>query len=335
VAANAACKNSETALHWVSVARVMAIEAADVTQDAVVASLSTTVGQQQTSISSLSDTISEHQDSLADLSDVAWEPGIAVDDVAYTRGNVGIGTADPAFPLQVGEGQGTLAQFGAGAFLGYFPLGAYLTAGSTLTSTGQWVATASSAAAIGVHDAAWGDSIIFLLDAELSPGTMFGPTPRMILKNNGDVGLGGALQSPADGALAGAAMVIVNGDVGIGTPSPSAELHVEGTIYASGGVSSSRTLKENILPLSAGEAATTLDQLLPVKFNYKSDPQADTQLGFIAEDVPELVATPKRKGIQPLDIIAVLTKALQTQQERIAALEWKLARLEAAAQSSP
>ena len=37
-------------------------------------------------------------------------------------------------------------------------------------------------------------------------------------------------------------------------------------------------------------------------------------MGFIAEDVPDLVATKDRKGLSPMDIVAVLTKVLQEQQ---------------------
>lgn len=37
-------------------------------------------------------------------------------------------------------------------------------------------------------------------------------------------------------------------------------------------------------------------------------------MGFIAEDVPDLVATPNRKSLSPMDIVAVLTKVVQEQQ---------------------
>ena len=38
---------------------------------------------------------------------------------------------------------------------------------------------------------------------------------------------------------------------------------------------------------------------------------------FIAEDVPDLVATKDRKGLSPMDIVAVVTKVVQDQQETI------------------
>lgn len=40
-------------------------------------------------------------------------------------------------------------------------------------------------------------------------------------------------------------------------------------------------------------------------------------MGFIAEDVPELVATKDRKGMSPMDVVAVLTKVVKEQQEAI------------------
>jgi len=53
-----------------------------------------------------------------------------------------------------------------------------------------------------------------------------------------------------------------------------------------------------------------------VRFNYKAD-TTDECLGFIAEDVPSLVATGDRKGLSPMDIVAVLAKVVQEQQKAI------------------
>ncbi len=44
-------------------------------------------------------------------------------------------------------------------------------------------------------------------------------------------------------------------------------------------------------------------------------------MGFIAEDVPELVANKDRKGLSPMDIVAVLTKVVQRQQKDIEELK--------------
>jgi hypothetical protein len=84
---------------------------------------------------------------------------------------------------------------------------------------------------------------------------------------------------------------------------------------------SSRDSKENIIALSSREASEALENLCPVKFNYRSDCNKELQLGFVAEDVPEIVGTSDRKAIAPVSIIAILTKALQMQQSRMEALE--------------
>jgi len=92
-----------------------------------------------------------------------------------------------------------------------------------------------------------------------------------------------------------------------------------GAWCTSGGVwtnASSRDHKENIKSLSSSKAMDALEQLRPVEFNYKVDSK-EKHLGFIAEDVPDLVATKDRKGMSPMDVVAVLTKALQEQQKMV------------------
>jgi len=83
---------------------------------------------------------------------------------------------------------------------------------------------------------------------------------------------------------------------------------------------SSRELKENIQSLGTEEAFDALNGLNPVKYNYKAD-KAEKHVGFIAEDVPELVAATDRKGMSPMDVVAVLTKVVQEQQNTIAELK--------------
>jgi hypothetical protein len=65
--------------------------------------------------------------------------------------------------------------------------------------------------------------------------------------------------------------------------------------------------------------------LNPVTFNYKSD-LAWQHVGFVAEDVPQLVAAPDRKGLAPMDIVAVLTKVVQEQKQTILVQKEELAR---------
>jgi hypothetical protein len=110
------------------------------------------------------------------------------------------------------------------------------------------------------------------------------------------------------------------GNVGIGTDSPAYPLEMKSGAYVStGGVwtnASSREYKDNIQNLSLEEAARTLEGLNPVTFTYKKEVGAQ-HVGFIAEDVPDLVATQDRKGLSPMDIVAVLTKVVQEQQQTL------------------
>jgi hypothetical protein len=116
------------------------------------------------------------------------------------------------------------------------------------------------------------------------------------------------------------------GDVGIGLTNPSYLLHLSGGAYCDGGAwinGSSRELKTNIENLTTNEAFSALAELQPVKFNYKTDTD-ELNVGFIAEDVPDLVATKDRKGMSAMDIVAVLTKVVKEQQNTIDRLEKKI-----------
>ena len=79
---------------------------------------------------------------------------------------------------------------------------------------------------------------------------------------------------------------------------------------------SSREYKDNIEALTTEEAFETLKDLNPVKFAYKRD-RTEKHVGFIAEEVPDLIATKDRKGLSPMDIAAVLTKVVQERQKTL------------------
>jgi hypothetical protein len=115
-------------------------------------------------------------------------------------------------------------------------------------------------------------------------------------------------------------VVAATGYVGFGQWGPSYPLHMaSGAFVSSGGVwtnASSREYKKDIKRLSTQKAIDALDQLDPVEFAYKVDSE-DRHLGFIAEDVPDLVASKDRKGMSPMDVVAVLTKVVQEQQKTV------------------
>ncbi len=125
-----------------------------------------------------------------------------------------------------------------------------------------------------------------------------------------------------------------NGNVGIGTASPTNILEVaaaSGTGYvdSSGNFvdGSSREYKDEIRDLDLQTAQEALDKLDPVRYFGKNS-HDDEHLGFIAEDVPALVAQTGRKGLRAMDIVAVLTKVVQEQQQNMEVLKARIESLE-------
>ncbi|NES46571.1 tail fiber domain-containing protein, partial [Moorena sp. SIO2C4] len=112
-------------------------------------------------------------------------------------------------------------------------------------------------------------------------------------------------------------------------------VHVTGNITANNlQQKSSRQFKKNINTLAIEDAIETLEGLNPVQFSYKEDDQKETHIGFIAEDVPDLVASRDRKTLSPMDIVAVLTKVVKEQNNTISLLMEKVKNLEQKSQSS-
>jgi hypothetical protein len=117
---------------------------------------------------------------------------------------------------------------------------------------------------------------------------------RMIIDNEGYLGLG-------DGAF-----------------NPAHPIHVQatGARLTTGGIwtdGSSRGIKQDIEPLAEDDARAALAALTPVRYASRLDP-TERHVGFIAEDVPDLVASPDRQSLSPMDIVAVLTRVVQEQQ---------------------
>jgi hypothetical protein len=57
-----------------------------------------------------------------------------------------------------------------------------------------------------------------------------------------------------------------------------------------------------------------LQFLNPVEYDYKAD-QNGKHVGFLAEEVPELVAPRDRQSLSPMDIVTVPAKVTQDQQQ--------------------
>jgi hypothetical protein len=123
------------------------------------------------------------------------------------------------------------------------------------------------------------------------------------------------------------------GEFGINqAPVAGHEIHTSSGAYLASGTwtnASSRDLKDNIRDLPQQAASEALAALRPVLFNYRSD-AGQQHVGFIAEDVPELVAMKDRKGLSPMDIVAVLTKVVQQQASAMSRLEAEVVQLRTA-----
>ena len=117
-----------------------------------------------------------------------------------------------------------------------------------------------------------------------------------------------------------------DGNLGIGTATPSAKLEVSGTITET----SMRETKTNIENM--GNMLPAVLQMQGVKFDWKEDSYGGKDnFGFIAEDMqeilPEVVSCSnegKAMGIQYTKLTAVLVEAIKEQQIQIDELKSKI-----------
>ncbi len=86
-------------------------------------------------------------------------------------------------------------------------------------------------------------------------------------------------------------------------------------------INSSQEFKQDISTLTKEEAYKLLEDLDPVKFSFKNDSSKRENIGFIAEDVPDIVSNEDHKGVRYLEIISALTKVVKEQEKRIMELE--------------
>ncbi|ANF49472.1 hypothetical protein A0O34_02405 [Chryseobacterium glaciei] len=128
-----------------------------------------------------------------------------------------------------------------------------------------------------------------------------------------------------------------NGNVGIGTTSPTQKLHVLGNILASGTITPSDIrIKKDITDNTYG-----LKEILGLRtigYKYKDENLSkDHKIGFVAQEVkaamPELVSTADDKiktlGVNYAEMTVVLAKAVQEQQTQIDELKLEVTKLKA------
>jgi len=127
------------------------------------------------------------------------------------------------------------------------------------------------------------------------------------------------------------------GRVGIGTTTPDEKFVVDngttiGRYTTSGWThSSDARFKTNIRPIS--DALDIVKQLRGVRFEWKNAPEAPSQIGFIAQEVkeilPEVIVGNKEKGYGMAygNITAVLVEAIKEQQRQIEAQQAQIQQL--------
>lgn len=117
----------------------------------------------------------------------------------------------------------------------------------------------------------------------------------------------------------------VDADLNVGVGKAAADgykLDIDGNLRATNfSQTSSRTFKESIASLPAKKALELLNKLKPVTFSYKKDQTKRQNIGFIAEEVPDVFATSDHKSVVLMDIIGVLTTVVQKQQKEAAELQ--------------
>ena len=139
----------------------------------------------------------------------------------------------------------------------------------------------------------------------------------------------------AQGGLTVTGLTTAQGGLTVtGLTKAQGDLNVTGTTTAQGGltvmglatltqleVASSREWKYDISRLAGSAALTLLEELDPVAFKFKDDNSTGTHFGFIAEEIPAVLTDSGGQRYRPIEIIAVLTKALQEQQTMIQRLQ--------------
>jgi hypothetical protein len=218
-----------------------------------------------------------------------------------SQGDVGIGTNNPLLELHVADGDSPSLRLEQNGTSGWTP---------------QTWDVAGNETNFFIRDVTNGSKLPF----RIRPGA---PTDSLRIESSGNLGIG--ISNPKSKMHVRVRNSTGEGDPGenvfVGPDSTAdseltSTFNVQGTAFISETleIGSSRTRKEQIRELTLDEARAALEELEPVEFHYKQDPES--QLGFIAEDVPEIVATEGRRSVRPMDFVAVLAKVVQNHEQR-------------------
>ena len=252
------------------------------------------------------------------------------------NGNFGIGTTAPATKLQINFVSGS-------AFTGTSAYG-----GLHLDQDGgndRYVGITSSATSTGTQggiliqgSSSYGTKLRFLTTDSYAQGMKH----RMTIDHKGNVGINTTvpstmlhINSAADasltthgclilGSVTGTNLVLDNNEIIARFNGKASTLNLNpgsGQTRVTNFVQiSSRAMKDGITALSTQEAMTLLQELDPVIFTFKTDPDKRRTIGFIAEEAPDLMVTADRKAMSYSSIVAMLSKVVRTQQGAITAL---------------
>jgi len=149
---------------------------------------------------------------------------------------------------------------------------------------------------LAIHDGSGTENVYRLLTLSANDTDGTGPSEAAFVLNNAKAGKEWLFRTIDDGKAFTATLGGTGGaEFKVSSPTGNyrdTELYLGNGAKNVGGVwynASSRTLKENIKPLSTKDALTAFSKLQPLTYNYKTD-KSEKVVGFIAEDVPALVA---------------------------------------------
>ena len=236
-------------------------------------------------------------------------------DIAGT-GDVGIGTSNPATKLHVVGGDGTLrisdVTGDSSDKNGFIASSNYDNSEEEFLALRMLSNNNSNQLYIGGGSSVYNAASFILFNTGSGNNSVAGQE-RMRINPNGKIGIA-TVSIGTNNIL----------EVGTDTTNGNGASLTNAGVWTNG---SSRANKIDISALEASKAIETVMQLEPVTYRGKQEPEEE-YVGFIAEDVPNLVAMNERKGIAAIEIVAVLTKVVKEQQRTIAGLTERLEKLE-------
>jgi hypothetical protein len=135
--------------------------------------------------------------------------------------------------------------------------------------------------------------------------------------NTGAITNGTIFRAQSNSTAGSGLTVLANGNVGVGTSTPSAVFAVQGIAVAQAwNTYSDRNLKDNILDISGADALNDIMSLNPVSYNFKGS--SDTRLGFIAQDVENVIPSAISKdnnGTYTMNYMELISPAIKALQE--------------------